>query len=154
MVRGLKFEGRKNLSALLSPLMARTFASVWDREDFDLVVPVPLHPKRRRERGFNQAALLSRDLSRLIAIPCCENTLVRARDTAPQVGLSDSERFRNVRQAFRCAHPGDVARKKVLMVDDVMTTGATVCSAGEALLDAGALRVSVLTLARAVQGLE
>ncbi len=154
LVRGFKFEGRKNLSALLSPLLARTFVSAWNPEDVDLVVPVPLHPRRRRERGFNQAALLTRDLSRLIAVPWLESILVRTRNTAPQVGLSDSERLQNVRQAFHCTRPVAVAHKRILLVDDVMTTGATVCSASDALLDAGALRVSVLTLARAVPGVE
>ncbi len=154
LIRGFKFEGRRNLSALLSPLLACTFVDAWDRSDVDLVIPVPLHPRRRRERGFNQAAVLSRDLSRLVAIPCCENALVRARDTVPQIGLSDSERLRNVRQALRCRRPDVVSQKRLLLVDDVMTTGATVCSASEALLDAGALRVSVLTVARAVPGLE
>jgi ComF family protein len=154
LVQGLKFEGRKNLSGLLSPLMAQAFVTSWDRSQVDLVVPVPLHPKRRRERGFNQAAILASGLARLTGIPCCERALMRVSPTAPQVGLSDSERERNVRGAFSCRRKELVAGKKLLLVDDVMTTGATVRSACESLREAGALRVSVLTLARAVPGIE
>ena len=154
LVQGLKFDGRKNLTGLLAPLMAQAFVGSWDHRQIDLVVPVPLHPKRRRERGFNQAAILARSLARLVGIPCCERALSRVSPTLPQVGLSDSERVRNVRGAFACLKSELVAGKKLLLIDDVMTTGATVRSASESLIKAGALRVSVLTLARAVPGME
>jgi ComF family protein len=154
LIQGLKFENRRNLVGLLAPLIAGTFVNSWTREEIDLVVPVPLHPRRKRERGFNQAALLARGLARLTGIPMVETALVRARNTPPQVGLTDAERRHNVRQAFHCSSPGLVAHKRLLLVDDVMTTGATVCSASQALLDAGAGKVSVLTVARAVPGME
>ncbi len=154
LVQGLKFEGRRNLVGLLAPLLARAFMNSWERGEIDLVIPVPLHSKRRRQRGFNQAGLLGRGLARLAAVPFKDDVLARTRNTPPQVGLTDSERLKNVHQAFRCARPAEIARKRVLLVDDVMTTGATVGSATEALLNAGALRVSVLTLARAVSGPE
>ncbi len=152
IVQCLKFQHRQNLAGLLSPLMASTFFECWDRREFDAVVPVPLHPKRRRERGYNQAGLLGRGLSRHIAVPFFEQSLARVQHTLPQVGLTDPERLRNVRGAFRCRAPEKVAGRRVLLVDDVMTTGATVASAAEALLAGGALRVSVLTAARAVPG--
>lgn len=154
LIQGLKFENRRNLVGLLSPLMAQAFVSSWEPEEIDFVVPVPLHPRRRRERGFNQSVLLARGLVRLVGVPLSEAVLVRARNTPPQVGLTDAERRHNVRQAFHCDRPGLVAHKRLLLVDDVMTTGATVCSASQALLDAGARRVSVLTVARAVPGLD
>ena len=149
-IQELKFRGRKNLVGLLAPLLAGTFVETWKREEFDFLVPIPLHPKRRRMRGFNQAALLSRKLSQLIAVPCCDGALRRVRDTAPQVGLSDSERLRNVRSAFQCRDQSIVTGKRLLLIDDVMTTGATLASAAAALVSAGAARVSALTLARAV----
>lgn len=154
LIQGLKFENRRNLVELLSPLLAQTFVSSWEREEIDLVVPLPLHARRRRERGFNQSVLLARGLVRLVGVPMSEAALVRTRNTPPQVGLTDAERHHNVRQAFHCDRPEQVARKRLLLVDDVMTTGATVCSASQALLEAGALRVSVLTVARAVPGLD
>jgi ComF family protein len=148
IIQQLKFEGRRNLAGLLGPLLTATFFESWNREDFDLVVPVPLHPGRRRERGFNQSELLARFLSDHIAVLHCP-ALIRARPTLPQVGLTDAARKENVRNAFRCSLPQRVLGKRILLVDDVMTTGATVASAAQALLNGGALRVSVLTVARA-----
>lgn len=138
---------------LLAPLLAGTFVESWKRGEFDFLVPIPLHPKRKRKRGFNQAAVLARKLSRLIAIPWSESALRRVRDTAPQVGLSDSERLRNLHAAFECEDHALVAGKRLLLIDDVMTTGATLASAAAALVSAGATRVSALTLARAVTNL-
>jgi ComF family protein len=148
LIHGLKFHGRRNLTGLLGPLLADVFVENWDRECFDIVTPVPLHPKRQRERGYNQSELLARSLSQRIAISCYP-CLRRIRPTAPQVGLTDIQRRENVRKAFLCRNPGFVRGKRILLVDDVMTTGATVSSAAQALLDGGALRVSILTLARA-----
>ncbi len=151
LVQALKFHGRRNLVELLTPLLTETFFDNWSRNDFDLLVPIPLHSKRKRERGFNQSELLARSLARQIALPC-ESCLVRGRPTLPQVGLSDSQRKDNVRKAFRCRNPKRVSGKRILLVDDVMTTGATVSSAAQELMDQGALRISILTVARVGKG--
>jgi ComF family protein len=152
MIQALKFDGRQNLAELLAPLMASTLLESWPTLEIDLVVPVPLHAKRKRERGYNQSALLTRSLARILLLPSCQNALIRVRSTLPQVGLSDSERARNLHRAFQCAKPAAVAGLHVLLIDDVMTTGSTVASAADALLEGGALRVSVLTAARTVVG--
>jgi len=154
VIQALKFGGRRDLAGLLAPLLASTLVEYWPGLGMDLIVPVPLHPKRRRARGYNQAALLSRSLARLVGIPCRERALARVRNTAPQIGLSDVERAHNLRHAFRCVCPARIQGMRVLLVDDVMTTGSTVASASEALLAGGALRVSVLTVARAAPGIE
>jgi ComF family protein len=151
IVQELKFHGRKNLVKLLSPLLAAAYFESWCSADFDLIVPVPLHSKRRRERGYNQSELLARALERQIAVPY-DSALIRVRPTLPQVGLTHSERTDNVRKAFQCSQPLRIARKRILLIDDVMTTGATVGSAARALLEGGAVRVSVLTVARAGKG--
>jgi competence protein ComFC len=148
VVQELKFSGRQNLIGLLAPLLADAFSDTWSRDEFDLIVPVPLHPKRKRDRGFNQAELLAVSLGRLIAIPC-RKALRRIRATLPQVGLTHSQRLENVHKAFRCSAPQHISKRRILLIDDVMTTGATVECAAQALMDAGALRVSVLTVARA-----
>jgi ComF family protein len=153
IIQALKFDGRKDLAVLLAPLLASVFLEVWSPAEFDLIVPVPLHPRRERERGYNQAALLAARLGRLVGIPCTP-ALRRCRNTPPQVGLSDTHRAHNVKHAFGCARPVWVRDRRILLVDDVMTTGSTIASACEALLDAGAKRVSALTLARAVTGWE
>jgi ComF family protein len=147
----MKFSGRRNLAGLLAPLLVAAFYDTWSREEFDLVAPVPLHPKRRRERGYNQSELLARSLARQIAVPFDNVALVRIRPTLPQVGLTDVQRMENVRGAFGCGEPRRVSNKRVLLIDDVMTTGATASSATQTLLKGGAARVSVLTVARAVQ---
>jgi ComF family protein len=148
--QALKFMGRRNIALLLAPLMASAFLGSWQRRDFDLVVPVPLHPRRARARGYNQAALLARSFAGVVALPVDEKVLVRMRDTPPQVGLTNRERLENLRQAFRCLNPREVHGRRVLLLDDVMTTGATITSASLALLAAGAARISVLALARTV----
>ncbi len=152
VIQALKFDGRQDLAALFAPLLASTFLESWSSQEIDLIVPVPLHPKRKRERGYNQAALLGRALGNLLGLPFDDRTMSRVRPTLPQVGLSDTERSHNVRHAFRCVRHDAVRGRRILLIDDVMTTGSTVASATEALVEAGALRVCVLTLARAVAG--
>jgi ComF family protein len=154
IIQAFKFDGRRNLAGLLAPLLAETLQESWSLQEIDLIVPVPLHPKRKRARGYNQALLLARDLAGLVGLPYRHDALRRVRHTLPQVGLSDAERARNLRRAFLCKKPAVVKGLHVLLVDDVMTTGSTAASAAEALLEGGALRVSVLTLARAVAGQE
>jgi ComF family protein len=150
VIQGFKFQNRRNLAGLLVPLLADTFFATWRREDFELIVPVPLHATRKRERGYNQSELLARSLARQIATPF-KDALLRVRSTKPQVGLTDSQRLANVHNAFRCAVPAQMSRQRILLIDDVMTTGATAASAARALLEAGAWRVSVLTVARAAK---
>jgi ComF family protein len=154
VIQALKFDGRQNLARLLGPLLASTFLESWSPGEIDVVVPVPLHPRRRRERGYNQAALLARAMARITGLQCCNRALQRARDTLPQVGLTNPERSRNLKNAFVCPRPALIQGTRVLLIDDVMTTGSTVASASTALLEAGAVRVSVLTVARAVTGME
>jgi ComF family protein len=154
VIRELKFHGRKNLARPLAFLMSQAFADAWRTEDFDCVIPVPLHRRRKIERGFNQAELLASGVSVQVGLPLWTKTLHRLENTIPQVGLSDAMRRQNVIRAFSCAGDSRLGGVRVLLIDDVMTTGATVASASLALLDAGACRVSVLTMARAVPGME
>lgn len=115
----------------------------------DVIVPVPLHALRVRERGYNQSMLLAEQLSRATGLPLAEAALKRVRATAPQITLSAAERRLNVRDAFQAT--ADAARgRRVLLVDDVCTTGATLESCSIALRQAGAASVWALTLARAL----
>ena len=114
-------------------------------EEADLLIPVPLHPRRLQYRGFNQALLLAR------AFPEAKvgrETLARVRYTVPQIGLNPKERRDNVHRAFAVPRPGEVKGKNVLLVDDLFTTGATVRECARVLRRAGARRVEVLTVAR------
>lgn len=116
-------------------------------EHFDLVTPVPLHWRRRWERGFNQAGLLAQEIARHTGLPCVR-LLRRVRSTAAQAGLSNSRRRRNVAAAFVCRGTGLVRGRRILLIDDVMTTGSTGAACAAVLRRAGAVRVALLTVAR------
>jgi ComF family protein len=130
------------LGALLPPERLR---------DCDVVVPVPLHPRRLRSREFNQAALLALGAraAHHLPVPIDVRALARVKDTPPQSALGFADRRKNVRDAF-LARPERVRRRRVLLVDDVLTTGATAEACARALYHAGADEVAVLTVARAV----
>ncbi|MGH9872763.1 MAG: double zinc ribbon domain-containing protein [Pyrinomonadaceae bacterium] len=116
------------------------------------IIPVPLHAERERDRGFNQATLIGRELSRATSLPLDEVSLVRNKHTnRHRAGMDAKGRRDTVADAFRVTHPALLAGERVLLVDDVFTTGATVSSCARALLDAGATEVFVLTIARPVR---
>jgi ComF family protein len=116
--------------------------------DCDVVIPVPLHPRRLWWRGFNQAALLAMTISRRLERPLELAALIRSRMTTPQTSQDHDARRRNVRRAFAVTRPARIRGKRILLVDDVMTTGATVDECARVLMAAGAARVDVVTLAR------
>jgi ComF family protein len=116
----------------------------------DVVIPVPLHRARERERGFNQAGLLARRVARSLRADLGERWLGRARATAAQADLSGAERWTNVRGAFTLRDRGAVRGRHVVLVDDVLTTGATAAECAEVLRAGGAASVGILTVARVV----
>ena len=134
----------------VSTLMGEWLAELYSRETWDvtLVVPVPLSDTRLLQRGFNQAALISAPFAQSLGLRYDEKALFRDRDTKSQVGLDATARFRNVRGAFRCL-PERIQKQRVLVVDDLYTTGATMSACAEALVDAGAEAVYGLTVGRA-----
>jgi ComF family protein len=144
IVHALKYDARRSLAKPLAARMREMGHAVL--EDANLVVPVPLHASRRRERGFNQA----KDLAEHLGLPVV-HALKRVRATAPQVSLAAGRRHANVRDAFRptrAAHR--LAGKIVVIVDDVSTTGATLEACARALDAAGTIEVRALTAARVV----
>ncbi len=149
-----KYRGRIGIGKVLGKMMADFAGGIWDMNVFSVIIPVPLHRKRLRERGFNQAVILARQIAKHFALPLDFMTLKRAVSTAPQVGLGREDRSVNVRGAFAVRKPERVAGKTVLLVDDVSTTGSTLTECARTLLKAGADSVAVLTLAKAVSGHE
>ncbi len=152
MVQGLKYHDRTDLAPWMARWMARAGAELV--QDADLVVPVPLHWQRFFARKFNQSAELARALSGLTGLPFSPSALKRVKGTRRQVGLERSQREENVRAAFRVPAEAEIeiAGRRVLLVDDVYTTGATVRAAAKALKKGGAGAVDVLTFARVLPG--
>jgi ComF family protein len=115
----------------------------------DLVIPVPLGRKRLKERGYNQVGLVARPLAYELGLAYGPNALRKIRETRSQVGLTISQRSKNVSNAYQ-ANPSEVIRKSILLMDDVATTGSTISVCAAALLAAGAEEIYVLTIARAL----
>lgn len=150
LVHLLKYGDRLDLAAPLGGWMARAGRELL--ADADAMVPVPLHWSRLFQRRYNQSAILARELSRIAKVPVEDDILLRTRATRPQVGLARKERARNVQGAFAIA-PGARIRvkgKKLVVIDDVLTSGATADACARILRRAGAVRVDMLVLARVV----
>ena len=147
LVHRLKYGDRLDLSRTMARMMTSSGRELLD--EIDVIVPVPLHPFRLWRRRFNQAALLARTIGRLSEKPCDVRALARVRATRPQVGLTRHQRALNLQGAFRvppAARPR-IAGRRILLVDDVTTTGATGNAAARALLRGGAASVDLLTFA-------
>lgn len=138
----LKYRGRSDLAARLAAVMVDAAP-----REIDVVVPVPLHPLRAAERGFNQSALLAGPLSRALGVRFEPRALERIRHTPRQATLGRSERLMNVVAAFRCRRPKAIAGKRVLLVDDVRTTGATLAECAAVLEKASAKAIFPFVLA-------
>ncbi|CAN7386621.1 ComF family protein [Pararhizobium sp. LjRoot255] len=153
LVHGLKYRDRTDLAIMMAAWMVR--ASDGHVQSCDAIIPVPLHAYRLWGRRFNQSAELARAIARLSGRPYLATALIRTKRTARQVGLGATAREDNVRGAFSVTEAGKAAvfGKRVVLVDDVYTTGATVSAATRALKKAGARDVTVLTFARAMSGL-
>ena len=158
LILQFKFHGHVGLAQPLGRLLLAAFLRHWRADSVDLILPVPLHGRRMRQRGYNQAYLLVRHWPRwykaLHGAPLTcrieHDLLRRVRPTSPQTGLNRGERERNLSRAFALAGTLPAEGSRILLVDDVLTTGATVNACARVLSAAGAGRVEVLTLARAV----
>ena len=145
----LKHQTAEGLAELLGECWAEQAAVRFEEARVDALVPVPLHWMRRWRRGYNQSAALCQGLSVRLRLPSQASWLRRVRNTPRQTTQTPASRKPNVRGAFVTRHPGVVKGRSILLVDDVMTTGATVAEAARALLKGGADRVVVAVLARA-----
>jgi len=157
LIHRFKYHGRSELARPLGELLFHTYVRHWEASDIDLIIPVPLHPRKLRRRGFNQSYLLVAKWPRYLSgenggqrVEIKAHLLRRIRWTAPQTGLGRRERQNNIKGAFNLTDGAHVGNRSVLLVDDVYTTGTTVTECARVLLTGGADRVDVLTLARAI----
>lgn len=148
VLHGFKYERLTCVSDDLVQLLRACVATHYADRRFDAVVSVPLHVVRERERTYNQSALLAAGLARAIGVEFWRRSVRRVRATESQTTLSARERRSNVRGAFECISPAWAEGRSFLLIDDVMTTGATVNEVADVLRDAGAVNVCVATVAR------
>jgi ComF family protein len=145
LIRSLKFHANHACARLLALLMVEHLRSV-HAELPELIIPVPLHPNRLKQRGFNQSIELARPVSKTFGIPMPLNLCVRRRDTAPQYGLLSTQRQKNIKNAFEATAP--IEKKHVAIFDDVITTGCTVNEMARTLRHSGAEVIDVWSIAR------
>jgi ComF family protein len=154
----LKYKEKIQLARPLGMFLFMAFCRYWNKGSINLIVPIPLHNRKFRSRGFNTSFLFVKEWAfftkalngALPAIPIVEDILVRERWTEPQTGLGRKERLQNIKNAFDVSDSSIVKGEKILLVDDVYTTGATANECAKVLMKAGAACVDVLTLARAM----
>lgn len=142
-----KYGGALHASNALADLLVGAFHKHYKQDEFDLILPVPIHRKKLRERGFNQVIVLAEKLSSRVGIPINRTCLKKSIDTAPQASLTRRERLANLRGSFRVTRPETVKDLRVLLVDDVATTGSTINEVARTISRAGAASVEALILA-------
>lgn len=149
LLHQLKYRGQRHVGHALGRLYGAELAATALAPEIDLIVPVPLHPRKLARRGYNQAEAFSAGLGEALGRPSRGEALRRTTHTASQTRKSRTERWQNVATVFEVADPAAVAGRHVLLVDDVLTTGATLEACGHALLAAGARAISIATIAAA-----
>jgi ComF family protein len=147
MIHQLKYEGKKQIGYRLGEWYGRELSASPSFKQVDFIVPVPLHRKKEKKRGYNQSALFAAGLSSSMGVPWLERGLERVAFTETQTKKSREQRFGNVEQAFRVPHPAQLEGKHILLVDDVITTGATLEACGRCILDVPDTRLLLATIA-------
>ncbi|MDO4949930.1 MAG: ComF family protein [Bacteroidales bacterium] len=146
LIASLKYQGNAALGVFLGRCMATDLIATSFFSDIDFIVPLPLHKTRRKKRGYNQSEQLALGISSVTNIPIRNDIVVRKRDTDTQTSKSEVQRWENLQDSFECVSPEPLVGKHILLVDDVMTTGATVVACADAFDKTRQLKISVLTL--------
>lgn len=149
LLHALKYKGNNDLAILLGAILGKKMLLFDFSQDIDCIVPVPLHRKREKERGFNQSMEIAKGFSGATSIPVAGYNLIRKCATTTQTAKNRVERWENVREVFQLINPSYFAGKHILLIDDVVTTGATLEACATLLLELSGTRVSVATLAYA-----
>lgn len=140
----------KELSRPLSSLITAHFINLADLPNFNnfVLIPIPLHKKKLKKRGFNQAEELAKELSGVLGIPVFNNVLIKTKQTPAQVELKKEQRQKNIKGAFLCQNPELISDRKILLIDDILTTGSTIEECARVLQDAGAKEIWGVVVAR------
>ena len=145
IVMSLKYANEGLAAKVLAPYMLKTL----DETRYDLIVPVPLSKKRRSERGYNQATILGKEISKHLSVELSEDILLKVKETIPQIDMTAIQRKENQKDAFILVNKQKIKGKRILVVDDVLTTGATLNECAKTLVKSGAKSVNVLVAALA-----
>ena len=147
LIHGLKYHHCRENGIFLGQEIGKSLLQAPDYQEIDCIVPIPLHPKKEKIRGYNQSHVIAEGISEIMNIPIAEKCLVRSVFTDTQTHKTRDERYQNVKDIFHIEKPEKLQGKHVLLVDDVLTTGATLMSAGKALLNVEGIKISVATVA-------
>lgn len=148
MIHGFKYRGAWRTARMMGEWYGRELRECGSYHDVDVVVPLPLHPLKRMHRGYNQSEYIAEGIAAQLGVPVDRTSVYRRRNTAEQALRSRRERAGNVADAFAVRHPERLAGRHILLVDDVMTTGSTLLSCAEAILQAAPdCRISIAALA-------
>lgn len=139
----IKYKGQEKLGEYLGACVGRSFSL----EDYDIILPMPLHPSRLKERGYNQAACIARGISHESGIPLSVAHLLRTKQVASLIGLNRAERYQTLEEVFEVIRPDELDGLRILLIDDTMTTGATFLAAGAKIKAASTGKLSFLALA-------
>lgn len=152
LVHKFKFDGFTNLSVFLGSIILQKYLYDERLGNEDIIIPVPLHISRFRERGFNQAELIARQLTKYTSIPTETDILKRIKKTEPQYEMTLEERQKNLLNAFKVMDKNKLKNRNVLVVDDIFTTGSTAYEVSKTLIKGGAEKINFLTVCRALPG--
>ena len=147
LIHGLKYHRCRENGIFLGQEIGKTLLKAADYQNIDYIVPIPLHPKKEKIRGYNQSHIIAEGISEIMNIPIAEKCLVRSVFTDTQTKKSREDRWQNVKDIFNIENHEKLERKHILLVDDVLTTGATLMSAGKALMQIDGIKISVATVA-------
>ncbi len=146
----IKYHNRPDLAIYMGKWFGQLLVTESFQKEIDLIIGIPLHPKKKKARGYNQADLFAEGLSETLEVPFDQESLIRLQYTETQTKKSRFKRYENMEGVFHVKYPEKIAKKRVCLVDDVLTTGATLEVAAHELLNAGAAGISVITIAAAM----
>ncbi|MBO7460204.1 MAG: ComF family protein [Bacteroidales bacterium] len=147
LIHGLKYHHCRENGIFLGQEIGKSLLQAADYQGIDFIVPIPLHPKKEKIRGYNQSHVIAEGISQITSVPIAGNCLVRSVFTDTQTKKSREDRWQNVKDIFEVKNTEKLKGKHVLLVDDVLTTGATLMSAGRALMQVEGIKISVATAA-------
>ena len=143
LIQGFKYRGEKQIGVFLGEVLGREFLSRQEVDEIDLIIPVPLHPRKQKKRGFNQSEVIAKGVSRIINAELHSTNLYRKTFSSTQTRKTKYQRWQNVENIFALKNPNSIKGKHILLIDDVITTGATIEACAQCLLLVEGVSLSV-----------